>query len=260
MSARSFRFRPRLPRFPSVGIGLLLLTGCRSGTPPPAAVPVANRTTASVRFSDAHVRSLPLFHEAETDCSVKQFRAAADKLARLATDKSLTPPERDFCLEQRNLCLKDAGLPAPPFAPSPSSVSTKLHAPHKPLSPEEANCGPRALLLVGESIGVKASLPALQKAAGTTGNGTTFAGLQRAAASLGLKTEGVQMSREALATLDTPAIAWVNENHYLAVLRVQGDGETKTALVHDPNEPHEKTISQEALLRASSGYLLLLHR
>jgi ABC-type bacteriocin/lantibiotic exporter with double-glycine peptidase domain len=84
--------------------------------------------------------------------------------------------------------------------------------------------------------------------------------LAKAARTLGLKAEGVQVSREALAQVETPAVAWVHGNHYIAVLAVQGEGEQGTALIHDPNAPSEQTIPQEQLLRQCSGYLLLVHR
>ena len=86
-------------------------------------------------------------------------------------------------------------------------------------------------------------------------------GLAKAAKSVGLQPEGVQMSREALAEAPMPAIAWVREErypdgHYLAVLSIEGSGEKATATIHDPNAG-EETISQETLLRRSNGYLLL---
>ncbi len=87
-----------------------------------------------------------------------------------------------------------------------------------------------------------------------------MAGLANAAAKVGLNTEGMQVSREALARVETPAVAWVNQNHYIAVLSLDGDGQNATALVHDPNAPNEQNISQERLLRMCGGYLLRVHR
>jgi ABC-type bacteriocin/lantibiotic exporter with double-glycine peptidase domain len=96
--------------------------------------------------------------------------------------------------------------------------------------------------------------------AGTTEKGTSLEGLAKAAKALGLKAEGVQVSREALARIEMPAIAWVNGNHYIAALSVRGEGDQGTALIHDPNAAREQTIPQEQLLRQCSGYLLLVHR
>ena len=122
------------------------------------------------------------------------------------------------------------------------------------------DCGPRALLLVCQKLGIEASLPELRQAAGTNKQGTSLEGLAKAAKQVGLQAEGVQMSREALQDLDTVAIGWTDRNHYVAVLRVSGRGDEATATIHDPNQPEEETISLEKLLQRSNGYLLLLHR
>ena len=84
--------------------------------------------------------------------------------------------------------------------------------------------------------------------------------MQGAATQLGLKAEGVQVSREALPDMNMPALAYVNGNHFVAVLNVQGRGENATARIHDPNKAEEETISQERLLRLCSGYLLLIRK
>ena len=87
-------------------------------------------------------------------------------------------------------------------------------------------------------------------------------GLAKAAQAVGLQAEGVQVSREALANVQTPCLAWIDQGpgHYVAVLSLQGEGDQGTATIHDPNQPYEQTIAQEQLLRLSGGYLLLLHR
>jgi len=234
--------------------------GCNKNTPDLPAAP-SSRTTATPVFPLAYVQSLPLYHEAQQACSHKQFLHAADLLARLAADTSLSARERVFCQEQRAICLQDAGLPAPPVHVTAASMPVAASVvPSPALTPEQANCGPRALLLLCQRFGIRTSLPALQRAAGTTGEGTNLEGLAKAARSVGLKVEGVQVSREALSQVEMPAIAWVNENHYVAVLALQGEGEQGTATIHDPNGQKEQTISQERLLSLCSGYLLLLHR
>ena len=81
-----------------------------------------------------------------------------------------------------------------------------------------------------------------------------------AAASVGLKAEGVQVSREALPDVPTPCIGWVNRDHYVVVCGFSGRGERGTATIQDPNEISPRTISCERLLQATSGYLLVLHR
>jgi ABC-type bacteriocin/lantibiotic exporter with double-glycine peptidase domain len=147
--------------------------------------------------------------------------------------------------------LKDAGLPV--AAPVAASAVPARTAP-------DADCGPRALLLLCQKLGVKTSLATLQQTAGTTAQGTTLAGLQQAAQKLGLQAEGVQVSRDALPDTALPAIAWMNRDHYVALLALSGSGESATATIHDPNKAGEETLSQEQLLQRCGGYLLLVHR
>jgi len=206
------------------------------------------------------VQSLPLYQQAQQDCARQQYREAADALARLAADKTLSVPEQAFCQEQRAICLKDAGLSAATHKASTPPLPTVSPASSPKLPPEQANCGPRALLLVCEKLGVHTTLPLLQQGAGTTAQGTSMAGLTTAAQKVGLTAEGVQVSREALPEQPLPAIAYVNGNHFIVVLKLQGEGENATATIHDPNDASAVSISQEQLLRQCSGYLLLLHR
>lgn len=242
----------------------LLLSGCQHSSPLSPAVPVSQRTTVSsapAAFSPAHVQSLPLYRQAESACQRKQYAQAATLLSRLATDTTLSAQERAFCREQQAICLRDAGLPVPAYVASTlPAASPVTAAPAHPLTPEQADCGPRALHLVCQRLGVSASVSDLRKAAGTTGEGTTMAGLTAAAKGVGLKAEGVQVSREALARVEMPALAWVNQDHYVAVLSISGEGESGTAVIHDPNAASAVTIPQEQLLRLCGGYLLLVHR
>ncbi|HLJ66444.1 MAG TPA: cysteine peptidase family C39 domain-containing protein [Chloroflexota bacterium] len=129
-----------------------------------------------------------------------------------------------------------------------------------PYGAAEAGCGPRALLLVCDKLGVHTTLKALESAAGSIDGKTSMAGLKRAAEGLGLKASGIQAGREALPTLRTPALAWVHGNHYIAVLEMRGAGESGTVLIHDPNEADEATIAQERFLQMGGGFLLTLRR
>jgi plasmid replication initiation protein len=206
----------------------------------------------------AQVQSTSLYRQAIQACRRKDYREATRLLQQLAHSPALSSEQILFVQQQRNLCLRDAGLPVPRLATAPAT-STPLHA-TRPLSPEEADCGPRALLLLCGQLGVNTTLERLRMLAGTTGKGTSLAGLAKAAQTLGLQTQGVQVSREALPEMQTPAIAWINHAHYDTVLALQGRSDQGTATIHDPNQSHEETISQERLLRLSSGYLLLVHR
>lgn len=135
-------------------------------------------------------------------------------------------------------------------------IAADLHAAPGPARAETADCGPRALLFVCERLRVPATLPQLRQAAGTTAGGTTLEGLARAAQGLGLKAEGLQADRTALAELHQPAVAWVNGQHCVAVLATSDD----RATIHDPNQPREESIPLEELLTRSGGVLLRLSR
>ena len=213
----------------------------------------------------AAVRLSPLYRQAQQDCRAKQYDQAAGLLERLAASPDLTADQAAFCREQRAICLRDAGgqarlssfsrpllasLPTSPTMPSTVPWSTA------PLTPDQADCGPRALSLVCAHLHRSCSLADLRRTAGTTAKGTTLAGLAAAAGSVGLKARGVQVDLPALERLSGPAIAWVSGNHYVAVLSVNGD----TCTVHDPNQPREEDIPTHDLLARSGGMLLILSR
>ncbi len=209
---------------------------------------MASTRTAALPSAARHVRNFPLYKQAQRACSQKQFRYAAHLLERLAAIPGLSAEEVAFCQEQRDLCLQDAG-------DQPRSITAALVS----ASPAEADCGPRSLWLVCQKLGVSTSVETLRQLAGTTAKGTSMAGLAKAAEAVGLKAEGVQVSREALAEIEMPAIAWVNQNHYVALIAVQGEGEHSTATIHDPNTAQVQALDREQFLRMSSGYLLLVH-
>jgi ABC-type bacteriocin/lantibiotic exporter with double-glycine peptidase domain len=96
----------------------------------------------------------------------------------------------------------------------------------------------------------------LARVAGTNRFGTTLAGLERAAEAAGLRAEAVQMDLPALRTMEGMGIAWVDGDHYAAVMSIRGD----EARIHDPNQPAEETISTARLLRRSGGIVLTLER
>ena len=108
-------------------------------------------------------------------------------------------------------------------------------------------------------MGIVSSLADLTKAAGTSSNGPTGSGMKRAAASLHVRLEGIQVSREALPDVPTPCIGWT-QNHYVVICRFNGRGEQGTATIQDPNENAPSTVSLEKLNQATGGYLLTLRR
>jgi len=117
-------------------------------------------------------------------------------------------------------------------------------------------CGPRALLLICQQKKVHADFDKLYVQAHTNRYGTTLAGLANAARSVGWNAVGVEMDEQAIRTLKGPAIAWVDGNHYIAVLSVSGSN----ACIHDPNKLRKETISVGALSKRSHGIFLLLTR
>lgn len=263
---------PRLARVTNttlVGLCLLALFGCgpRQNTRVMAApertgaARSAPLSSAPIVDAAAYVRVQPLYREAILACRRKQYLGAARLLQRLASQAGLNRQAVAFVQQQRGICLQDAGLPVPRFAASllPSPPAARPAVPVA-LTLDEADCGPRALLIVCEKQGIPTDLTHLRQMAGTTAAGTSLAGLARAAHQVGLQAEGVQVSREALGDIDMPALAYVNGNHFIAVLSVQGRGDDATATVHDPNSAREQTMGQERLLRLCSGYLLLTHR
>lgn len=250
----------------------VLLAGCSRSVTPTHATSIAvasGRGTASPavaaapsaeQIAVAHVHTFPLYQQAETACKAQRYKQAAELLQRLATLPELTADERAFVTRQQALCRKDAGLPALSNAsiherkPSVRTIATSSPA----VSSADVNCGPRALLLVCQQLGIRTSIDELSRQAGTNAQGTSLEGLAMAAKAVGLKAEGVQVSREALPNQPLPAIAYVNGNHFIVVRKLEGSGENATATIHDPNAAGGETISQERLLRLCSGYLLLL--
>jgi hypothetical protein len=248
--------QPLLRRLPLL-LGLALgLTGCQSRPAAPATPAVSVRSLPSPSASVTQVQASPLYQQARQACKRHDYRHAADLLQQLAKAPGLPPEAVSYCQAQRDLCLKDAGLL--PVTPNKPTVSVLAAVPAR--TPGDADCGPRALLLLCQQLSIQTDLPSLRKMAGTTAAGTTLAGLQQAARKLGLKAEGVQVSREALPDTELPALAWVHRDHFVALLALAGTGDHATATLHDPNRPAEETISQEQLLQRCGGYLLLVHR
>jgi len=207
------------------------------------------------------VRTLPLWLQAQDACAKHRYADAAALLQKLAEQNGLSDSEREFCQTQVAVCRKDAGLPALPVATTPASA-VAIARPGKLAGAARgpSDCGPRALIILCDKLGVKADLETVTRVAGTGSDGTTMEGLTKAVASVGLKAEGIQVGRNALPDTQMPAIGWYHGNHYVAVLELNGRGESGTATIRDPDSSKEETILQEALLRRTSGYLLLVHR
>lgn len=116
-----------------------------------------------------------------------------------------------------------------------------------------SDCGPAALATLLRTLGgTPPPLDSIAALAGTGARGTTFAGLARAARILGVPSELVRLDSVALAVLDTPVIAWVDEGHFVTVV----SGSSGDALVLDPQAGPYR-ISLRGLRRFWGGEALL---
>jgi len=230
----------------------LLLGGCMpkpSIAPVPAPVVAIPARAVLVSSAVLAVQSHPLYKQAETALAAKDKARAVLLLRQLSAMPTLEPDGRAFCLQQiallSNPKAKVVGKPVP-----------AVIAPSK----QAADCGPRALALALHSLGKETSATTLSEWAKTDAKGTTMAGLKAAAKRAGIEAEGLQVSREAVEEIAAPALAWKNQNHYVAVLETNGSGESWQATIHDPNEQNPRTLGREEFLQMCGGYVLTLRR
>lgn len=177
------------------------------------------------------------------------YKQALSQTQTLSQKTDLSPADRLFLQRQQEIIQK---------AMSGSTAIAKPTQITRPLSPVSlADCGPRALHFVSQELGVPASLSALTKVAATRPSvGSNLAGLTRAANSVGLTARGVQVDADALHRIPTPALAWVDGNHFVAVTQIKND----FATVYDPNKIEKEKIALDSLLQRSGGILLLLEK
>jgi len=227
-----------------------LVGGCRSAQEPTYRQG-EGRSAGAAKIA---VTALPEYREARNHFQAKDYRGALVLLDRLRShSEHLTQADQNFLSRQQAICQNRlSGISG--GAPRPLSGVKAATQSRRKDDVSSVDCGPRALLLACRELNTPTTLPQLALAAGTTCAGTTLAGLQRAAQSLGLSATGVQMDQGALANLSRPAVAWVEGDHYLAVLRVHGD----TATVHDPNKDRKEDVPLADLLARSGGVLLTL--
>jgi hypothetical protein len=231
------------------------ILGCvplRPATAPPAAA----------TLSAAEVRSAAEYRSAQAAFLRKDFQGALGGIDALLRRPDLSPDARTYLERQRDICLAAPGGRGPVETASAPAVSPTP----KNRAASDADCGPRALLAVCERRGYPLrhrrplpDLAAVRRLAGTTAEGTTLAGMEKAAKALGFAgARGVQMDGDALARLASPAVAWMDGSHYVAVLAVNARRETATVL--DPNHPGKEgeSIALRDLLARSGGVLLVL--
>ncbi len=229
-------------------------SGCQRKEPHTTAILVSAGSTTSVPLRQSQrlsVRSSAEYQEAVRRYARKDYHCALALLDTLLSSPHRTDAECAFLVRQRVLCERAL------TGPSSRAIHPSLTSPNLPLSASApTDCGPRALLLACRKLGIPATLDELRQHAGTNSRGTTLDGLAHAAQAKGLQADGVQMDREALAHLDRIAIAWVDGDHYVAILSVDGD----RATIHDPNKINEEVITTDELLRRTGGILLRLSR
>ena len=224
----------------------MALLGCTENSVGPKA---ASYSVAQVK----KLRLLPEYQEAKLFFARGDKTAARNRLEELLHRPELSAGEREYLAGQVALCGVRRALDRPVVGAERELALS---------STRSGACGPRALQLAARALGKNGSLAQLSRAAHATAVGTSLAGLRTAAQSLELRARGVQLDREALAQLRTPAVAWWQGNHFVAVLTVQEsawDG-TRTATIHDPNEKEARTVPLDTLLAQSGGILLVLTR
>ncbi len=239
---------------PLGSLALIALFGCAPSRPAIAPKPIAPNPVAHLSRPSGIISaaSNPEVKHAEQLFQSGDVKSAKAIIDRLLIQPSLSDADKKYLQTQQSICAHalDPTLPDPH---KPALTLTSASAP-KPRRPDQADCGPRALVIALEKLGVRADVASLRKVAGTTGYGTNLEGLKKAAVATGARAEGVQMDNAALAKFDGVAIAWVDGDHYVAILGRKGD----SFLIHDPNASKSEDIRLEELLRRSGGVALTL--
>jgi len=209
-----------------------------------------DRPKPPARPAGIAVQSSPTYQLAVADYKAKNFHDSLNLIDGLMHDPAYQrADDQDFLVRQDAICRHALHLPVPVAV----SAIKRVH----PSGPAQAqDCGPRALLLVCRQLKVRTTLQALTAAAGTSTNGTNLKGMVDAAHAVGLKADGIQADEAALSNLRKPAVAWVDGDHYVAVLSVSDAG----AVIHDPNRASEETIPVDNLWGRSAGILIELSR
>lgn len=228
------------------------LAGCQE----PAHSNSAHAATNQPRTaSSLTVQSDPQYLDASKRFQAKDFTGARTQLQAIAARPKLSAADSTFVQRQLDIC--EEAITGKPSQKVEAAISPRTSTPTP--SPD---CGPRALQIVAKELGIKADLETLKAAAGTGKEGTALEGLKKAAVAIGLKAEGVQMDKDALAHLNTPSVAWWEGNHYVAVLRVSQSALTGevTATVNDPSQPKSQSVPLADLLAKSGGIILKLKK
>ena len=254
--------RPTQSRLTIVGkcifpLLLLITGGCAPGVSTavsPSLLPKSSPKAGVTQTTD-YGKAKALFARGD-------YAGADTILTRLLADPERTAADRTFLQRQIAICQESTkGKTIVQSEKKMAAVPVRTIS-NPPVS--TVDCGPRALLLLCQSSKppISASLPALRKAAEVKApRGSSLEGMTRAAKSVGFVPEAVQMDRDALANLSTPAIAWVDGNHYIAVYRVNRSLrgiDYDTATIQDPNKKLKEDITLANLLSRSGGVFMTL--
>ncbi len=245
---------PPPPAFVAALTLSLLLAGCKTypsqHTLPATMASAPASLTSSTPVSD--IQQSDQYRQATVQFAHKNYPAALNNIEGLLHQPRYAhdPTARLFLLKQVALCRHAIDPKVAATVPAETAVSP---VPHNFV---QADCGPRALLLLCPQLGVKTDINTLRRAAGTTKQGTTLQGLKKAAQASGLKATGVQVDKAALSHVSLPAIAWYDSNHYVALLNVSDEQVT----IHDPNQTKEETLSTNEFLGRTAGLLLTVSR
>jgi len=198
------------------------LVGCSTNSTPPPSV------AAKSPVSDVPtIQRSPEFASVGVAFRAGKYSEALKQITTLSQRPDITPADHLYLDQQAQICRSRLSGNTPPVPVSENSVPQSVPA-------QRADCGPQALFFLCREANIPASLSALTRVAGTRpGEGTSMAGLSKAAQSVGFGTKGVQMDLDALHHLKPPAIAWVDSNHYIAITRIKGE----QAIIFDSNHP-----------------------
>jgi Peptidase C39 family len=193
--------------------------------------------------SIGEIRSTPEYKNAIVAFSSGKKADAKRNLFLLSQKPGLSELDKQFLDRQITLCDSEKL----PDAPQMKLATVPLAV---------VDCGPQALKIAADMLGVSADIANLRKSAGTSRDGTSLDGLEKAAKSIGLRSESLQVDKDALAQISTPAVAWLDGNHFVTLLGVSRD----SATLHDPNEGKEKEMPLLELLSRSGGIVLTLKK
>lgn len=120
-------------------------------------------------------------------------------------------------------------------------------------------CGPQSLLHLCELLKVKSNIQELKKLSGFDPiRGTTMKGLKEAATYKGLSPLGVKSSIELLKRkkVQLPAIAYVDDNHFLVFESVDKDG----VKISDPAKKYDPHLTWDKVSEIWDGQLLIVDK